>query len=555
MAAALVALAVVASWNGVLSGFTYDDKLIVESNTAIDDLRHFWRFFGESYWPPVWGGDGYRPLTILAFSLEWAAGDGAPWVFHASNIALYAVASVALFYLARTVLPLAAAWVGAALFAVHPLHVEAVGNVVGQSELLVAVFLLPAVTLYIRGRNANELGIGRMIAIGVLYATAMLSKEHGIMLPAVLLAAELIVVVDTTPIRARFVKLRPFVLSLIAIASAYLLAHAHISNEQLAGFHQYVPFSSNNVDSAGRAWTMFGVVPQWLRLFLYPARLVAEYGPPEFPVATAFALYQVPGMIILAAFIALVFIARRKAPALSFGIAFALIALLPTSNFIVATGILLSERTLFLPSAGVMIAVGCIVPWLYRHARSGPIQIAAAGALVVVLIAGASRSIDRTAVWKNNDALFEASVIDAPDVYRTHFMLGAWKFYLKRKREAEQHYQRAMGMYDRDPYVYYSLGQEYLNARMYRSAEPLFRKVLEIDSTIVEARARLAMVLAEQDEWAEAESQALSTLSHPDTKSVHVMRSILRMAATERKKVAARAHDSTAAMPPPLTAK
>ena len=106
---------------------------------------------------------------------------------------------------------------------------------------------------------------------------------------------------------------------------------------------------------------------------------------------------------------------------------------------------------------------------------------------------------------KHVDLGLRRAVIDAPDVYRTHFMLGAWKFYLKRKREAEQHYQRAMGMYDRDPYVYYSLGQEYLNARMYRSAEPLFRKVLEIDSTIVEARARLAMVLAEQDEWAEGQ--------------------------------------------------
>lgn len=535
-AAALVALAVASSWNGVFSEFTYDDKLIVETNGALTQLTTFWRLFGQSYWPTVWGGDGYRPLTILAFSLEWAAGDGKPWVFHATNIALYAVVSVALFRLAQTILPFAAAWIAAALFAVHPLHVEAVGNVVGQSELFVAAYLITALNIYIRARNADELGIGRMVGIGLLYAAAMLSKEHGIVLPGLILAAELVVVVDNPPIRERLIRLRPFVLVLIAMASAYLLAHGHVSDERVTGFHQYVPFSSTNLDSVGRAWTMFGVVPQWIRLFLFPARLVAEYGPPEFPVVTGFHLYQAPGILILASLIALIFMARRKVPALSFGIAFAMIALLPTSNFIVPTGILLSERTLFLPSAGAMIAVACLVPWLYQRARIAPLRIAAAAALAIVLFAGARRSVQRTAVWKNNDALFDTSVIDAPGVYRTHFMLGAWKFHLKRKREAEREYQLAMGLYDKDPYVYYSLGQEYLNARMYRAAAPLFRKVLEIDTNIVEARARLAMVLAELDQWPEAKEQAIRTLGHPEMKSFHVMRTVLRMAVAEERK-------------------
>src|SRR5258708_31525497 len=123
------------------------------NKTCMNGVGKWGRFFGMASWPAQWGNEGYRPLTILAYSLEWAAGHGKPWLFHAVNIGMYAAISVAVFYLAETCLPFAAAWVAAALFAVHPVHVEAVASVVGQSELLAALFMIPAVALYIRRRN------------------------------------------------------------------------------------------------------------------------------------------------------------------------------------------------------------------------------------------------------------------------------------------------------------------------------------------------------------------------------------------------------------------
>ncbi|MEO5568309.1 MAG: tetratricopeptide repeat protein [Gemmatimonadaceae bacterium] len=534
LAAGVAALALAASWIGIRNDFAYDDVFIVENNQLIRDLGNWLKVFQRPYWPIQWGADGYRPLTVLAFMLEWVATGGQAWIFHATNIVLYTVSAVMVFFLARTCLPLAGAWAAAALFAVHPLHVEAVANVVGQAELLVAVFVIPAVTIYINGRNANDLSVGRMIAIAVLFVLACLSKEHGIVLPFLLLAAELIVVVDQAPIRERFVKLRPFVLSLTAIAFAYLWAHGQVSTEVSTGFHEYVPFSTNNVGPAGRSWTMFGLVPDWIRLFLWPARLSTEYGPPQYPVATSFALYQVPGMLILGAVFALVVVAkRRRSPAVSFGLALAIIALLPTSNFIVGSGLLLAERTLFLPTVGVMIAVGAAVPWVYRRIPLMPLRAAAAGGLAVLLILGIWRSHTRTQVWRDNNTLFNSAVIDAPNVYRSHYMLGAWQFHLKLRGQGEKSYRRAMAMYDRDPYVYYSLGQEYLTAGVYHAAVPLFQKALDVDTNVVEARARLALALVQLGRLDEAEAEARRALRE-NTRSLKAMRWVLEVIAKRR---------------------
>lgn len=513
LAAGIALLAVAASWVGIRNGFTYDDVFIIQKNPAISSLKDWWRLFGQSYWPAQWGSDGYRPLTMLAFMLERAADNNQPWVFHAANIALYAVISAMVFFLARAVLPLAAAVVAASLFAVHPVHVEAVAGLVGQAELLVALFVIPAVTIYINGRNGDGLTVGRQAAICGLFVLACFSKEHGITLPVLLLAAELIVVADKDSIAKRFVKLRPFVLALAAIGLGYLAMHQYVSQGTSMGFHPFVAFTTNRVGTEGRIWTMFGFVPDWIRLFLWPAHLQTEYAPPEYPVVTDFALYQLPGILILVATITLLFVAaRRRSTAVAFGLAFCIIALLPTSNFLVATGLLLAERTLFLPSVGAMIAVGAAVPWLYRHVKPVPARALLAAGFLVVVVLGAYRSYTRTRVWLSNDTLFAQGVLDAPNVYRSHYVLGAWRFNHKQKIEGERLFFRAMELYDRDPYVYMGLGQEYTNFRMYRPAATQFRKVLAIDSSFVEARAGLGMALTMIGDYDEAEVQVRRAL-------------------------------------------
>src|ERR1051325_7436599 len=123
------------------NGFVYDDVPAIVENPLCHSLAHSAQIWVSSYWR---AGLLYRPLTIQLFALEWRAGGGAPWPFHLVNLVLYAAAAWLVYRLARRVLPAGAAFAAAALFAVHPVHVEVTANAVGQSELLAALFVLLA---------------------------------------------------------------------------------------------------------------------------------------------------------------------------------------------------------------------------------------------------------------------------------------------------------------------------------------------------------------------------------------------------------------------------
>jgi hypothetical protein len=107
---------------------------------------------------------------------------------------------------------------------------------------------------------------------------------------------------------------------------------------------------------------------------------------------------------------------HRRRPVTSFGIAFVCIALLPTSNFILTTGIVLAERTLFLPSVGFVIAVGGAVAFVIeRFATTTALADRAFTAACMVLVAlGVVRSDARHLTWRNGQTMWEAAAIDAP---------------------------------------------------------------------------------------------------------------------------------------------
>ena len=125
---AIALLSVAASITGLLNGFALDDVFAIVRNPNVHSLGRAWWVFGESYWPAAQGGALYRPLTSLGFVVQWAIGGGSPLPFHVVSILLYAAACVAFYELAILIVAPAAALAAAAVFAVHPLHVEAVAN-------------------------------------------------------------------------------------------------------------------------------------------------------------------------------------------------------------------------------------------------------------------------------------------------------------------------------------------------------------------------------------------------------------------------------------------
>jgi hypothetical protein len=522
MTPAIALLALASSAIGIVNWFTYDDRYIIELNPAMHSLHRWWTVFASPYWPKDWGGDGYRPLTILAYRLEAVIGGGIPFYFHAVNILLYLLSAVLVFFVARRILPEWAAWVTAALFAVHPVHVEAVAGVVGQAELTVAIAVLTALNLYLRDRMSDSAGARlqpRTIAgIIVLYAVGCLAKEHGVVLPAILLAAEFTVIDDHAPPRQRVLALRPFYLALTAVAIAFLGARSLVlSDHPIGGFQPFTPFSTLHISGPDRVLTALGVVPQWVRLFFWPAHLASEYGPPGIQIAQGPGLWQLPGLLLLVATVGLCIALRRRRPTISFGIAFVCIVLLPSSNFIIPAGIVLAERTLFLPSVGAMIVVGgtmtAAAEWLRGRDQLTPNILRIAGAVcAALLVTGAVRSSMRTTVWRNNETLFTHAVVDAPLAYRAHYMLGAWDFENKRNRLGEAEYQKALALFPYDPFMSYGLAEQYRRVGLCSAALPLYDWTHKLDPNFTLGLGAYAWCLLNEDRYDEAKAEAFAAM-------------------------------------------
>jgi hypothetical protein len=521
LAAGLLLLVGVSSGVGIHNGFTYDDVEVIRNNGEVHTLHRWWTLFAHSYWPRAYGGDGYRPLTMLAFATQWVIGGGAAWVFHATNIALYGAVTIAVFWLVSLVLPTAAAWLVAALFAVHPVHVEAVASTVGQSEIWVALLLVPAMAIYLRRRlTGATLSRGETATICLLYAAGLFVKEHAIVLPALIVAGELLLAKDTRPVARRLAFVRPLLLSLALLAALYLAARSAVKGGDINGFQPYVVFQTLDLSYMNRVLTMIGVVPQWVRLVLWPARLSTEYAPPDVDIAQGPSLLQLPGLLLLVGILGLAFVLSKRGrlgAVASFGIAWFCITLLPSSNFVIPAGIIIAERTLFLPSLGALLAIGAAVVWIAERvaetrsfALRRNVSIAAVAGVMLILIAGAARSALRTPVWHDNDRLFTQGVIDAPHSYRAYYMLGARKFESGDKRTGERGYRHALALFPYDPFMAYNFAMQYQLRGMYAAAIPLYEWAFELSPKLRggQGRGNLALCYADANRPREAREQA-----------------------------------------------
>ncbi len=514
LAGSIALLAFAASATGLPNQFAYDDVYVIQKDARIHTLVHWWHLFADSYWSKTWGSDGYRPLTILGFAVQWAIGHGSPLVFHVVNVVLYMAMCVAVFWLLTGVLPSAPAWIASALFAVHPVHVEAVANVVGQSELTVGLLLTAAMALYVYGRQNGPLSVARQIAIAVMYAAAMLFKEHGITLVALVVAAEITVVRDPRPLWTRLVEMRPFVLGLVAVAMGYLWARSVVLAGNISGFHPFVPFQGLHLSAPDRILTMIGVAPEWLRLFYWPAHLATEYAPPYIEIAQGVSITQLPGLLLMIAVIGLFFATRRKLPAASFGIGWVIVAMSPVSNLVLPAGFLIAERTLLFPSVGAMILLGALIPNVYDWLAARRLQWAGAAAVAALVVAGAWRSAERQKVWHDDDVLFKQAVKDAPDSYRSHFMLGAWYMQNKRLRDGEKEYSEGMRLFPFDPFMAFSFAENYRGWGICKPAINLYKWAIAIDSEIVVARPQLANCLLLDNQYVAAKKAAVDAVRH-----------------------------------------
>jgi hypothetical protein len=131
--------------------FAYDDQPLIVDNPRIRNLTDFRALWLSDWWKLAESGPEsnprrdrlYRPLTLFSLALNYAVHGYRPLGYHVANIALHAAVCLLVWQFARRLVQdEAVATVAAVLFAVHPVHAEAVANVVGRAEVLAALFLL-----------------------------------------------------------------------------------------------------------------------------------------------------------------------------------------------------------------------------------------------------------------------------------------------------------------------------------------------------------------------------------------------------------------------------
>jgi len=524
--AALIVAAVggLAYANAIANHFTLDDDTVIAKNDLVRHLSSLWRAFALPYWPVVTPAGQYRPLAIVSFAIDWAISGGSPHWMHFVNVMWHVLACVLVWRLLRQLVASGPALAGALFFALHPVHVEAIANTVGRCEVMAAAFVVAAVLAHRRGS---------WMAVP-LYAAALASKESGVVFLGLAAANDLVLGIPAHACGAAATRGLAVVrqrwrlyAGYLGVAAAYGIVLAIVFRDRALVDIAPTWFRASAAD---RWLTEARVVPEYVRLMVAPFTLRMEYSPRVIDVAHHLSLLVVAGMLVTAVVVAGLVYAWRRAPAAAFGIAWFGIAVSPVSNVLFASGVVLAERTLYLPSVGAAIVAAWAVEEAFRRidavgasarARGGRPpglrRLAIAGA-AVVLMAFAVRTWTRTAIWHDDKRLLVDAMLTESESYRTHLWAAEILGRHGDLSGAQREYAIARTLYPEDPHVYEAAAMIADGQDQYALADRLYDSASAIVPGIAVVYLRQARLRFRAGDYAGAIRSARSAyLASPDS--------------------------------------
>jgi len=456
--AALVCLGVlaIALHAGVINNqLTYDDHWAIERNPNLDrpwDLR---AHFGSGFWGPGWESkdSAWRPATTLTLAWSHSVHGETAAGYFLVNLLLHALAAVFLAMLARALgLSAPFAFAAGALFAVHPVHVEAIASGVGRADLLMGAAAIGALLLWERKRTWPALAA---------LALAALAKEMGVMIALVMVWREWTRTGALSPPRGE--RWWRWLLPL-GVLVAYLVCRYLV----LGGLGNAQPtYLENPIADAAigtRLLTAADIYGRALRLMVAPVTLLYDYGYATIPPVTGLTFGAAVGGVLLIATAALTILSARRSPALSVMLALWLGPYLLVSHLGPTLPMIFAERVLYLPSAGLCLAAAFGLQWVARGQWS---RAGVAALLGLSCLAYAGRSALRVGDWQNDETLYTSTVEDAPRGVKALTNAARYLYQDGDPSKAVATIQRALSIYEADarPHmaaatIYTSIGDE-----------------------------------------------------------------------------------------------
>lgn len=447
LACAVIVLAATAAYVNTLDGeWVWDDVSSVLLHRHVQDPGQFLQLFREDQHTFGRGqGNFYRPLVSASFMADYlvaggpspeaieASGKAAPdvptLIFHCSNLAWHAAASVLLcLLLLRLGAPLAAAMPAALLFVVHPLHTEAVAYISGRADMMSAAFMF--------GGMVFALGRRPVVAVAgstLCFAAALLSKESSLIYPVLLAIVLASLWLDrrakaaqaTEPVGA-VPRLVPFFAALLVLA-VYVVLRTTVLRFAEREASAAAPLGQR-LQETGQAFALY------VKLLFWPADLHMERtldGVPGWLGPLGWILLVGLVLGVLAA------MAQRKYR-IAAGIMWFLAAWVPISG-IFPLNAPMAEHWMYVPMAGFWWAVceGVVLALDRPGLRWLPPVLAAAASLLLML-----GTVERNRDWHDNERLFVSTLEKNPNSVRVHYNLAVtYEDLLHNYAGARRHYE------------------------------------------------------------------------------------------------------------------
>jgi len=449
-------------------------------------------------------GANWHPLTGISHMVDCELFGLEPAGHHAVNVLFHTINTLLLFGILAAMT--GAAWKSAfvaALFGLHPLHVESVAWISERKDLLSAFFWLLAMWAY--AAYVRRGGAGRYLLTLLFLVLGLMAKPMVVTLPFVLL------LLDYWPLgrigtggnapgaepRGRSIvfliieKIPFFILSAMASAVTVIFQRGAESVMSLDA----IPLLSRIANA------LISYV-SYLAKSLWPSGLAARYPHPNLPGGTPWEWWQVAGAGLLLAAATVLIVGSYKRGPLLVGWLWFVGTLVPVIGLVQVGGQARADRYTYIPLIGVFIIAAWGVPPLLEKWRRGKKLLHAAALLAVV--APAVCSWFQTQHWANSIALGTRSVAVTEGNYMMQNNLGNALADAGRTDEAIELYRRALQIHPKFPDTYNNLGTVLTEKGLYAEAADSFYEALRLQPDHGEVHFNLGYTLFKQRRFPES---------------------------------------------------